>query len=121
MLYTGDPVDAEADENGFVGAVKEFRRLLKPQGTCLISVPFGKRDNLGWYQVFDRAMIDQIVTAFRPRSHRIDYFGYAIDGWSRGTAETLAHSTVYDMHSGKGWGPDLAASSRAVACLQLNA
>jgi SAM-dependent methyltransferase len=121
MLYTGDPVDAESDESGFVPAVREFRRILKPNGTCLISVPFGKRDNLGWYQVFDQAMIDQIVAAFQPRSHRIDYFGYTIDGWSRGTAEALAHSTVYDMHSGKGWGSDLAASSRAVACLQLNA
>lgn len=121
MLYTGDPVDVESDENGYVEAVREFRRVLKPHGTCLISVPFGKRDNLGWYQVFDQAMIERIVAAFQPRSHRIDYFGYTVDGWSRGTAEALAHSTVYDMHSGKGWGSDLAASSRAVACLQLSA
>jgi SAM-dependent methyltransferase len=121
MLYTGDPADVESDENGYIEAVREFRRVLKPNGTCLISVPFGKRDNLGWYQVFDRAMIERVVAAFQPQSHRIDYFGYTIDGWSRGTAEALAHSTVYDKHSGRGWSSDLAASSRAVACLQLNA
>lgn len=121
MFYTGDPVDAESDRNGFIAAVREFKRILKPQGTCLISVPFGKRDNLGWYQVFDQAMIEQIVGAFAPRSVRIDYFGYAADGWSRGTAEALANATVHDVHSGKGWASDRAASSRAIACLELTA
>ena len=66
MLYTEDPDDAESDETGFVPAVQEFRRILKPGGTCFISFPFGKRDNLGWYQVFDLAMVEQVVEAFRP-------------------------------------------------------
>lgn len=121
LLYTGDPVDAESDQNGFVAAVREFKRILKSHGTCLISVPFGKRDNLGWYQVFDQAMVEQVVDAFAPRAHRIDYFGYSADGWSRGTAPGLANANVYDVHSGKGWGSDLAASSRAIACLHLTA
>jgi SAM-dependent methyltransferase len=121
MLYTGNPEDAESDENGFVPAVKEFRRILKPGGNCFISVPFGKRDNLGWYQVFDLAMVEKIVETFGPTSHQIDYFGYSRDGWSRRSADTLANATVYDVHTGKGWSDDLAASSRAVACLRLTA
>ncbi|MEH2532783.1 SAM-dependent methyltransferase [Bradyrhizobium sp. AZCC 1588] len=121
MLYTGKPEDAESDQDGFVPAVKEFKRILKPGGNCLISVPFGKRDNLGWYQVFDRAMVEKIVETFGPSSHQIDYFGYSRDGWSRQSAAALANATVYDVHTGKGWGDDLAASSRAVACLQLTA
>jgi SAM-dependent methyltransferase len=121
MLYTGNPEDAESDENGFVPAVKEFKRILRPGGNCFISVPFGKRDNLGWYQVFDFAMVEKIVETFRPTSHRIDYFGYSRDGWSRQPADALANATVYDVHTGKGWSDDLAASSRAVACLQLTA
>lgn len=121
MLYTGDPADMESDENGFVPAVREFRRILKPGGTCFISVPFGRRDNLGWYQVFDAAKIEAIIAAFAPTSHQIDYFGYSKSGWSRGSAASLSEATVYDVHSGKGWGPDLAASSRAIACMQLNA
>ncbi|SIO38504.1 Methyltransferase domain-containing protein [Bradyrhizobium erythrophlei] len=121
MLYTGNPEDMESDENGFVPAVKEFRRILKPGGTCFISVPFGKRDNLGWYQVFDLGMIEKIVETFGPSSHQIDYFGYSSDGWSRGSAASLANATVYDVHTGKGWSTDRAASSRGVACLQLTA
>ncbi|MGO8908881.1 MAG: methyltransferase domain-containing protein [Bradyrhizobium sp.] len=121
LLYTGNPADAENDENGFVRAVKEFKRILKPGGTCLISFPFGKRANLGWYQVFDLEMVQRVVEAFEPTSHQIDFFGYAASGWSRGSADALANATVYDVHTGKGWGDDRAASSRAVACLQLMA
>lgn len=121
MLYTGNPEDAESDEDGFVPAVKEFKRILKPGGNCFISVPFGKRDNLGWYQVFDLAMVEKIVEVFGPTSHQIDYFGYSRDGWSPQSADTLANATVYDVHTGRGWSDDLAASSRAVACLRLTA
>ena len=121
MLYTGNPEDMESDENGFVPAVKEFKRILKPGGTCFISVPFGKRDNLGWYQVFDLGMIEKIVETFGPSSHQIDYFGYSRNGWSRGSPSSLADATVYDVHTGWGWSADRAASSRAVACLQLTA
>jgi SAM-dependent methyltransferase len=121
MLYTASAADAEADESGFIPAVKEFRRILKPGGRCFISVPFGKRDNLGWYQVFDAAKVAQIVEVFAPTSHRIDYFGYARTGWFCGSAAQLSQATVYDVHSKRGWQDDLAASSRAIACLELNA
>jgi SAM-dependent methyltransferase len=119
MLYSDNPDDAESNENGFVPAVREFRRILRPGGVCFISFPFGKRDNLGWYQIFDLAMVEKVVEVFQPSSHRIDYFGYSSHGWSRGSAASLVDATVYDVHSGKGWGADRAASSRAVACLRL--
>jgi SAM-dependent methyltransferase len=118
-LYTLSSEYAEADEFGFVPALKEFRRIIKPGGTCFISVPFGKRDNFGWYQVFDSAKVEAIVDAFRPTSHRIDYFGYAKGGWFRGDGQSLSRSTVYDVRTGKGWEADRAAASRAIACLQL--
>jgi SAM-dependent methyltransferase len=121
MLYTGNPADAEKDEGGFAPAVKEFKRILKPGGSCFISFPFGKRANLGWYQVFDRAMVDKVVETFSPQSHRIDYFGYSGGGWQRAAPEALKDATVYDVHTGQGWGEDRAASSRAIACLELTA
>ena len=121
MLYTGNPADAENDVNGFVPAVREFKRILKPGGSCFISFPFGKRANLGWYQVFDSEMVQRVIETFEPGSHRIEYFGYTASGWSRGTADALAEATVYDVHTSKGWGADLAASSRAIACLRLTA
>jgi SAM-dependent methyltransferase len=119
MLYTGRSADNENDEGGFIPAVKEFKRILKPGGNCFISFPFGKRDNLGWYQVFDLGMVDKVVEAFAPSSHRIDYFGYDSAGWSRRDAAALANADGYDVYSGKGRGDDRAAASRAIACMQL--
>jgi hypothetical protein len=37
MLYTGNPADAEKDEGGFAPAVKEFKRILKPGQSWLVS------------------------------------------------------------------------------------
>ncbi len=119
MLYTSDQKLNERDEGGFVAVASEFRRILKRGGTCFISFPFGRRQNLDWYQVFDGSMVDQLVKAFGPSSYEIEYFGYSANGWQRAKAEDVSDALVFDMHSGQGRGNDRAASSRAIACLRL--
>jgi hypothetical protein len=84
-----------------------------------VSFPFGSRQNLGWYQVFDEPMVKQLVEAFGPSSYQIEYFRYSEQGWQRSDAEGVKDATVFDVHSGQGRGNDRAASSRAVACLRL--
>jgi hypothetical protein len=64
-------------------------------------------------------MVDKVVETFSPQSHRIDYFGYSGGGWQRAAPEALKDATVYDVHTGQGWGEDRAASSRAIACIEL--
>ena len=119
LLYTSDRQRAERDEIGFLAAAREFRRILRPGGTCYVTFPFGIRRNLGWYQVFDAAMVKQLVDAFGPSSHEVEYFRYSKDGWQRSDAEGVKDAVVFDIHSGQGRGNDRAASSRAIACLRL--
>jgi SAM-dependent methyltransferase len=119
LLYTSDRQRAERDETGFVAAAREFRRILKPGGVCYVSFPFGLRQNLGWYQVFDGSMVEQLLNAFGPASYEIEYFRYSQDGWQRSDAEGVKDAVVFDVHSGQGRGDDRAASSRAIACLRL--
>ena len=119
LLYTSDQQRAERDETGFLAAAREFRRILKPGGTCYVSFPFGSHQNLGWYQVFDDSMVKQLVDAFGPTSYEIEYFRYSQDGWQRSDAEGVKDAVVFDVHSGQGRGNDRAASSRAIACLRL--
>jgi SAM-dependent methyltransferase len=119
LLYTADQQRAENDDTGFLAAAREFRRILKPGGTCYVSFPFGSRQNLGWYQVFDDLMVRQLVEAFEPSSYHIEYFRYSEQGWQRSDAEGVKDATVFDVHTGQGRGNDRAASSRAVACLRL--
>ena len=97
-----------------------FERILKPGGTCLISVPYGKWTNLGWYQVFDLPKIESIVAVFAPTSYHRGLFRLLEDRLV--TRKSFrAFSTRLSMTSiaATGWADDLAASSRAVACLEL--
>lgn len=119
MLYTGDASKKETDALGFMPAVTEFRRILKPGGLCLITIPFGRRGVHGWYQVFDLDLVMKVVEAFQPTSHTIEFFGYGLDGWRRADAEEVKDAEFFDMHEGKLFGSDFAAGARGVACIRL--
>ena len=119
MLYTGDVSKKESDALGFLPAITEFRRLLKPGGICLITVPFGRRGVHGWYQVFDQEMAMKVVEAFRPSDYSIDYFGYFPDGWRRASSCEIADAAFFDVHDARDFAPDFAAGARGVACMKL--
>ena len=119
MLYTGDVSKKESDALGFLPAITEFRRLLKPGGICLITVPFGRRGVHGWYQVFDQELAMKVVEAFRPSDYSIDYFGYFPDGWRRASSCEIADAAFFDVHDARDFAPDFAAGARGVACMKL--
>lgn len=119
MLYTGDVSKKESDVLGFIPAVTEFRRVLKPGGICLITVPFGRPGAYGWYQVFDRGLVEKVIQAFRPSNHSVDYFGYEMDGWRRVEPAEIANAEFFDVHDGRPFGADFAAGARGVACIRL--
>ncbi len=119
MLYTGDSSKNETDNLGFVPAVREFRRVLRPGGLCLITVPFGRPGVHGWYQVFDRDLVDRVVDSFAPGDYRVDYFAYAQDRWQRCQPDAIANAEFYDLHSGRPFDRDFAAGARGLACLRL--
>jgi SAM-dependent methyltransferase len=119
MLYTSDATKNENDANGYLSAIKEFKRILKPGGICLITVPYGKHEVQGWYQVFNERMITELIAAFQPVEHSVDYFGYGMDGWSRTVSENVANADFFDFHKGRGYAHDYAAAARAVACIRL--
>lgn len=119
MLYTGDASKKESDDLGFMLAVAEFKRILRPGGLCMITVPFGRRGVHGWYQVFDFDLVMKVVDAFQSSEHTIEYFGYSQDGWRRAEHEEIMDAEFFDVHEGKSFGPDLAAGARGVACIRL--
>jgi len=121
LLYTGDASKKEADAQGFLPAIREFRRLLKPGGTCLVTVPYGRPGVHGWYQVFDADLVQQLIEAFQPSDYSIDYFGYDARGWHSAAPDDLVNAVFYDFHSGEPCAGDLAAGARGVACMRLRA
>ena len=110
---------AEPHSEGYLDAVREFRRILTPGGECYITVPFGKYSLRKWLQVFDGPMIDRVVEAFGPQSHTEEYFAYSeAAGWQSATRESAADSVYFDLHADKPW-PGCPAAAGAVACLKL--
>lgn len=121
LLYTGDASKKESDALGFLPAITEFKRVLKPGGICLITVPFGRPRVHGWYQIFDINLVMKVVETFQPSNYTVEYFGYFADGWHRTESEKIADAEFFDIHEGKPFAPDFAAGARGVACIRLTA
>ncbi|RMG92574.1 MAG: methyltransferase domain-containing protein [Zetaproteobacteria bacterium] len=118
-LYTHDASKAETRPDDYRSVVREFRRLLKPGGVCLITVPFGRARVRGWFQVFDQTMVQDVLDHFGPQQSRVDYFAYGKEGWTRSCPECLTDVEFYDVHQDGPPPPDGAAGARAVACMRL--
>lgn len=119
LLYTQDSTKQENDQLSCLSAVREFKRILKPGGTCFITVPYGQAKNGGWYQVFDKSMVQSVLDAFKPSQTEIAYFGYTEYGWSSVPASALASATFFDIHAQKHYDSDFAAGARGVACIRM--
>lgn len=119
LLYTDDMTKREVDQSGYLAAVREFKRIIKPGGICFITVPYGKAEVRGWFQIFNADMVGTVLEAFEPSSSVLEYFAYHSDGWRRASAEELENATFHDIHQdGKPCG-DMAAGARGLVCMKL--
>lgn len=106
----------QQNKNDYLLVIKEFKRILKKGGKCLVTIPFGKRKNLGWLQIFDKKMMQQVVTLFQPSSFNVCYYKYGAHGWQLSTQKeclTCGYSKSYP-------GEDLCVGAYSVACLELS-
>ena len=84
--------------------------MLRPGGVLLLTVPFGKYKDYGWFQEFDRTLLSIAIEAFGPaQSARETFYRYTPGGWQVATDQECAECT-YAQNS-------VAAGS--VACVRL--
>jgi SAM-dependent methyltransferase len=119
MLYSPDTSKKENAAITCLAAVKEYRRMLKPGGVLYLSFPFGRHENHGWFQIFDAAMLDQVIEAFAPSSVIEFHYRYEPDGWCVSSREESEGATYFDIHTQKTYDVDFAAASRAIVCLEM--
>ena len=119
MLYTSDVSKNEKKGSSFLAALREYKRMLKPNGTLYLSFPFGVHKNHKWFQVFDAIMLDQVISVFAPS--RVEEFHYQHEpkGWRVSSREESKNATYFDIHTQKSYDQDFAAASRAIACLEM--
>lgn len=96
-------------QHAAVQAAREIRRVVKPAGRILISVPFGRPDNLGWLRQFDEPSLHELIAGFGPADVEISVYRYAHDQWQLSNAEDAAGS------------PSRPFWATAVACVEIRA
>lgn len=110
VARAADP-DAELDR-----ALTELRRVLRPGGRMLVTVPYGCAEDRGWMRTFDRLGIERIVRAASAQTAQIAVFAYGSEGWQTSDLEAGAQARFRDNDNDT----DNAAAARAVACLALS-
>ena len=119
LLYTQDLSKKETNPNSYLTAIKEFYRILKPGGILYLTLPFGRKQNRRWFQVFDNQMIDEIITTFNPSLVIENYFRYQPNGWEKSSRELSRDATCFDIHQQTEYDSDFAAFSRGIICLEM--
>ena len=119
-LYSTDRRFSEHRPDDWQVVIQEFARLLRPRGRLFLTVPYGRYQDLGWLQQFDRPRIERLLDTLRRVGEvAACYYRYEPTGWQVASAHTCADCEYYDAHSGRGPDPDGAAAARAVACIEV--
>lgn len=80
-------------------AMEEMVRITHPGGCVLITVPYGKYENHGWFRNFDEDRLQELLSLVRPHGtvHEL-YFAHSHGaGWSQVDAEELADTGYLDQ------------------------
>jgi SAM-dependent methyltransferase len=99
-------------------ALRELLRVTKPGGRIFLSVPFGRREDHGWFRQFDRADVDALFDRAGVDHREETVFAHSAKGWLR-VAVAEAADAVYN--AGPGRADDLAVAARAVLCATVYA
>ena len=95
-------------------ALCEVARVLRPAGRALVTVPYGRYENRGWFVNYDGALWAAGVGASDLKAEVTEYFAYRRSGWQRSAAEDLAE-VGYRDHGARGAAGLLCASLRRPA------
>lgn len=104
----------------YIKVIYELYRVLKKGGKLLLTFPYGKFENHGFFQQFDQEMTEKIINYLKGRGKlEINYIKYTKQGWSFATKGECQNSFSYNPHTGVGKSDDGAAHSRAVCLIKF--
>jgi ubiquinone/menaquinone biosynthesis C-methylase UbiE len=104
----------------YLEAVKEMLRVLDSNGNLLITFPYGKFENHGFFQQFDEEMLNRLLELFNNLGDfDCTFFKYSNEGWLFSEKDELVNVVSYNPHTGKGKLNDNAAHCRSVVCINF--
>jgi O-antigen chain-terminating methyltransferase len=89
-------VTAELSDGGDVAALRELRRVLTAAGRLLVTVPFGRREDHGWFVQYDGHSWDAVVAASGLRAIEEQCFVSSRQGWIPARGRSKAAKLSYD-------------------------
>lgn len=98
-------------------AAAELRRVLRPGGELLLTVPVGRPDRFDWVRALSLDELDELVASFEPEELEVTYFLHN-GGWSMVTREEVADARYRD-HFTSGPPRGRVVAAEAVACVAL--
>jgi SAM-dependent methyltransferase len=76
------------DPEGDLQAIREMVRITRGGGRIIITVPYGRLHNYGWFLQYDRHRLNRLISAAGCRVLRKDLFAYR-EGWRHASEEDL--------------------------------
>jgi SAM-dependent methyltransferase len=118
--YDLDIVSDHKENNEYLIALNELLRVLKTGGKLLLTFPFGKFENHGFFQQFDNKMLGKIEQVLiQNGKYELSFFRYFKIGWKYVKQEDAEDAESYNPHTGVGKMNDGAAHCRAVCCIRF--
>ncbi|MGF1533880.1 MAG: class I SAM-dependent methyltransferase [Bernardetiaceae bacterium] len=104
----------------YLKAVAEMERVLKPGGMLLLTFPYGKFENHGFFQQLDAEMWDQIVQLLHMKGEITNtFFRYHSSGWQFTEQDDCRALVSHNPHTGTGKGEDGAAHCRSICAIKF--
>lgn len=91
-------------------ALGEMFRILKPGGKLIVTVPFGKLVNYGWFINYDSGRLSDLFRHISPKSIFAEYFKYTEAGWMPCIEDELAQMA---------YGDNFAPAAAGLACFEV--
>ncbi|MDP3775470.1 MAG: hypothetical protein Q8Q85_14520 [Gemmatimonadales bacterium] len=89
-------------------AMRALRTLVAPGGSLLLTVPYGRYEDHGWFVQLDAPSLDEAIEAFAPLASDVTYFLHDAR-WRRARADECAAARYGERTRG----------GSAVACVEL--